>query len=356
MEGEQIPGELPVMRRPMRIDISVKAIIRVLAALVVVWLWLRLWQWVLLLVVATFLAVGLDPLVSWLDARRVRRRFAAPLVVLTITALLVGLFVVGGSSLSDQAQVLGSRLDEVQREVIRRTPPRLLAMLPQGEGGQGVGTYLVTFGRSLINGLVSLGIALVLTVYLLVDGRRTFEWLVAFAPADQRPRVRQTAAEGRRAVLAYMRGNAVTSVLAGVCAYVAMRVLGIPAALLLAVLTAIFDLLPVIGIFLSAVPAILLGLSVSASAALGIAVFHAAYNLVENYYITPKIYGRELRLSDLAVVLGLAVGAELAGVVGALVFLPIVAMYPAVERIWLRDHVPPDTVQAHRRLEDSEEH
>jgi predicted PurR-regulated permease PerM len=95
MEGEQIPGELPVMRRPLRIDISVKAIIRVLAALVVVWLWLRLWQWVLLLVVATFLAVGLDPLVSWLDARRVRRRFAAPLVVLTITALLVGLFVVG---------------------------------------------------------------------------------------------------------------------------------------------------------------------------------------------------------------------------------------------------------------------
>ena len=344
------------MRRALRIDISAKAIIRVLAAMVVVWLWLRLWQWVLLLVVATFLAIGLDPLVGWLDARGIRRRFAAPLLVLAVTALLMGLFVVAGSSLADQAKMLGTRLGEVQQEVIRRTPAPVLAMLPQGEGGQGVGSYLVTFGRSLVTGLVSLGIALVLTVYLLVDGRRTFEWLVAFAPADQRPRVRQTAEEGRRAVLAYMRGNMVTSLLAGVCAYVAMRLLGIPAALLLALLTALFDLLPVIGIFLSAAPAILLGLSVSASAGLGIAIFHAAYNLLENYYITPKIYGRELRLSDLAVVLGLAVGAELAGVVGALVFLPIVAIYPAVERIWLRNHVPADTVQAHRRIEDAEEH
>jgi predicted PurR-regulated permease PerM len=343
------------MSRPLPIDISVKAIIRVLAAIVVVWLWLRLWQWVLLLVVATFLAVGLDPLVSWLDAHRIRRRYAAPLLVLAATALIIGLFVFAGSSLSEQARTLGTRLDEVQQQVMRSIPPRLMAMLPQGEGGQGVGTYLFTLGQSLVSGLVSLGIALVLTVYLLVDGRRTFEWLVAFAPAGQRPRVRQTAEEGRRAVLAYMRGNIVTSVLAGVCAYIAMRLLHIPAALLLALLTAFFDLLPVIGIFLSAAPAILLGLSVSMSAAVGIAAFHAAYNLFENYYLTPKIYGRQLRLSDLAVVLGLAVGAELAGVVGALVFLPFVAMYPAIERIWLRDHVPADTVQAHRRIEEAEE-
>ena len=65
MEGEQSPGELPVMRRPMRIDISVKAIIRVLAAIVVVWLWLRLWQWVLLLVVGWTILQGLLPGVRW---------------------------------------------------------------------------------------------------------------------------------------------------------------------------------------------------------------------------------------------------------------------------------------------------
>ena len=111
-----------------------------------------------------------------------------------------------------------------------------------------------------------------------------------------------------------------------------------------------------IGIVLSAVPAILLGLTVSVWVGIGVTIFHTTYNIVENYYITPKVYGRELRLSDLAVILALAVGAELAGVVGALVFLPIVALYPAVERIWLRDAMPVETVTDHRRIENSREH
>ena len=135
-----------------------------------------------------------------------------------------------------------------------------------------------------------------------------------------------------------------------------MRLLHVPAALLLALITAVFDLLPVIGIFMSAIPAILLGLTVSTWVGVGVALFHAAYNIVENYYITPKVYGRELRLSDLAVILALAIGGALAGVIGALVFLPIVALYPAVERIWLRDAIPPETVQDHRRIENTEEH
>ena len=345
------------MRRPLLIDISWKAIVRILAAIAAVWLWLQLWQWVLLLVVASFLAVGFDPLITWLHRHRVPRGVTAPLLVLAIAALGIGFVYLAGTSLYEQADLLGRRFDEVRQEIVRRIPPRLLELLPERQAqGEQFGTYLLALGQSLVNGLVSLGVALVLTVYLLLDGRRTFEWLVAFAPVEHRPRVRQTAFEARKAILAYVRGNLTTSVLAGVCAYIAMRLLGVPAALLLALLTAVFDLLPVIGIFLSAVPAILLGLSVSVWVGVAVAVFHATYNIVENYYITPKVYGRELRLSDLAVILALAVGGALAGVVGALVFLPIIALYPAVERIWLRDAVPPETVQDHRRIENSEQH
>jgi predicted PurR-regulated permease PerM len=345
------------MMRPLPIDISGRTIVRVLLVLALVWLWLQLWQWVLLLVVACYLAVGLDPVVTWLDAHGFRRRFAAPLLVLTIAAAGAAFVYIAGSSLTQQATLMGGRFDDVQRTIMEHTPDRLLDLLPSNaQGGQQIGAYLMTLGQALVSGLLSIGVALVLTVYMLLDGRRTYEWLVAFAPETQRPRVRQTALEARKAILAYVRGNMVTSVLAGVCAYIAMRLLGVPAALLLALLTAVFDLLPVIGIVLSAVPAILLGLTVSVWTGVGVAIFHAAYNVVENYYITPKLYGRELRLSDLAVILALAIGAELAGVVGALVFLPIVALYPTVERIWLRDRIAPETVQDHRRIENSQEH
>lgn len=70
------------MRTRVRIDLSGSAILKVLAAIAGVWVWLRLWRWVLLLVVAAFLAVGLEPVVSWLERRRVRRSFGAPLTVL----------------------------------------------------------------------------------------------------------------------------------------------------------------------------------------------------------------------------------------------------------------------------------
>jgi predicted PurR-regulated permease PerM len=344
------------MRQALRIDVSWATIGRVLATLILVWLWLRLWQWVLLLVVSTFIAVGLDPVVTWLDAHRLRRRYAAPLLVLVIAAVSVAFLYLAGASLVDQADLLGTRIDQVRDEVVKRAPQGLVGLIPESSDSRSqVGGYLVRLGQSLVAGVFSLGVALILTMYLLLDGRRTYEWLVAFAPATHRPRVRQTAVEARRAILAYVRGNAITSVLAGVCAYVAMRILHVPAAMLLALLTAVFDLLPVIGIFLSAVPAIILGLSVSTWVGVAVAVYHAAYNIVENYYITPKVYGRELRLSDLAVILALAVGAEIGGVVGALVFLPIAALYPAVERIWLRDRVAPETVQDHRRIENSAE-
>ena len=126
--------------------------------------------------------------------------------------------------------------------------------------------------------------------------------------------------------------------------------------MLLALLTGIFDFVPVIGVFLTAIPMVLLALTVSPAVGIATAIFNAAYNAVETYYISPKIYGNELKLSSLAVILGFAVGAELGGVVGALISLPIVALYPTIEDIWLRDRLAPEVLKDHRRIEQTEEH
>ena len=171
-------------------------------------------------------------------------------------------------------------------------------------------------------------------MYLLIDGRRTYEWLAAFAPPRLRPRVDATAEGAREVIAAYVRGNVVTSAICAVATWVFLAALKVPAALLLALLAGILDFVPVIGIFLSAAPAILLGLTVSSGVGVAVAVFYAAYNVVENYWLQPRVYGRMLRLSDLAVITAFLVGAELGGVLGALVALPLVAMYPVVERVW----------------------
>lgn len=349
--------------RRLRVDITGRSILRILVAAALVWTWLRLWQWVLLFVIAAFITVGLDPIVGWLDARRVRRRYGSVLVVVTVAVLLVAFCSLAGAELLSQGKMLGERMDEVQQEITRRVPPDLRQLLPQPENGKAPDQsggpfteYAARLGRAVVNGVLSIAIALVLTVYLLIDGRRTYEWLVAFAPASQRPRVRETAGAARDAVVGYVRGNVITSVIAGVTAYIFLRIIGVPAALLLAVLTALFDLIPVLGIFLTVIPMVLLALTVSTTAAIATIVFNAVYNVFENYYLAPKVYGKEMQLSSLAVILAFAVGAELAGVIGALIALPIAAVYPAVENIWLAERLAPEVARDHRRIEQTGEH
>jgi predicted PurR-regulated permease PerM len=74
-------------------------------------------------------------------------------------------------------------------------------------------------------------------------------------------------------------------------------------------------------------------------------------HVIENYVIVPKVYGHSLRLSGVAVLLGLVIGAELGGIIGALLALPVVAAYPIVERIWLRDALGKTVLAEHARLE-----
>jgi len=87
-----------------------------------------------------------------------------------------------------------------------------------------------------------------------------------------------------------------------------------------------------------------------------VAGFFVVYNVVENYYIQPKVYGKAMALSDLAVIGAFLVGAELGGVLGALVALPLAATYPVVERVWFRDTARRDLPREHERIEAQPEH
>ena len=91
----------------MTVDIAPRAIVKILAAMVIVWLWLNLWQLLMLIVMSVVLAISLDPLVDWLCRRGIARAVAAPAIVLILAALGVGFFIQSGSELAGQANVTG---------------------------------------------------------------------------------------------------------------------------------------------------------------------------------------------------------------------------------------------------------
>lgn len=338
------------------VDIAPAAIIKVIAAIVIVWLWLHLWPLLMLVVVAIGLALGLEPVVDWLERRGVPRAAAAALCILVLAGMIGLFFWSAGSSLAGQFTELTARIKEFDQQMMRRMPPWLARALQRNGAGStpdatALAGYVLNAGRLVVSAMVVGVLALILTLYFLIEGGQTYAWVTAYAPPEHRERVHVTAVAARTAIRGYIIGNVATSIFATIFVYVSLTLLKVPAALLLAILAGIFDFVPVLGFICSSVPAILLALSVSPAVALTVAILYVAYHLIENYYIGPKVYGDRLKLSNLAVILAFAVGAEIGGVVGALLALPIAALYPVIENIWLKEYLGRDAVETHRRIE-----
>jgi predicted PurR-regulated permease PerM len=341
-------------RRRVSVVLPWSTLFKIMAAVALVWVWLTLYQLVLLVVVAVLLAVTLDPVVRRLQRLGLPRWGAATLVCFAMLAAIGGFIYLAGSSLIEEARTVGENLGDVERGVTDRLPPLLRDAFGIKGGTDAIPSYVaqyaVRFVRAVTSAAFVFALAFILTLYLLIEGDRTYQWLIAFVPNDRRGKVQATAAESQQVIFGYVAGNIATSIFATVFVIVALSLLHVPAALLLGVLAGVCDFVPVLGFIVSSVPAVVLALTVSSGTAVTTLLCYVAYHVLENYLIAPRVYGDRLKLSNVAVVLAFAVGAALAGVVGALIALPIAAAYPAIERIWLRDKVGETTVQEHKAI------
>lgn len=347
---------MPRRDRPaVALELPWRTIGKVLATAALVWVWWRTWQLFLIVVVAVLLAVTLDPVVRWLERRGLPRWGASAVVALAAAGIVAGFLAFAVTSLPAQGRLVTARMVDAEHELVQRIPPGLRAAAGAGQPGQlaqgVVEPLLLRVTSGVGRALLVMALAFVLTVYLLIEGGRTYRWLLAFVPPSQRDKVNETAVASQRVIFGYVAGNVATSIFATVFVAVALSLLHVPAALLLGILAGLCDFVPVLGFIVSAIPAILLALAVSPLVALSVVALYVAYHTLENYLIAPWVYGERLRLSNLAVILAFAVGASLAGIVGALIALPIAAAYPAVERIWLIDRLGPRVVREHGAIQ-----
>jgi predicted PurR-regulated permease PerM len=118
----------------------------------------------------------------------------------------------------------------------------------------------------------------------------------------------------------------------------------------LAVIAGVCDVIPVLGILLATVPAVVLAFAVSPGAAVTVLVAYVGYHLFETYFLLPRIYGNRLKISSLSVLLAILVGGKLQGILGAVLVLPLVAAYPIVERHWLRGYLADRVLTDHKAL------
>jgi predicted PurR-regulated permease PerM len=338
--------------RRLSLQIPWSTLLKIIAAVALVAVLVRIWYILTLILVAIIIAVGLQPAVAWLERRGWPRWIAASTVVLLLTGGIVAFLAITWTSVSGQAQEVGEHLERAARQIAEQMPRPVAAILQQSGAPNTsmIAGYALSFGRSALGAVAAFVLSSILVLYLLIEAGQTYRWVRGFLPAELRPRFDRTASEARDVASAYIVANFITSVLAAIYTFTWLAVLGVPATLVLALLAFTCDFIPVVGFFLSCAPAMVMAATKSATLAIAMVPIYGAYHFIENYLIGPRIYGGRLRLSNVAVLIAFAIGAELGGVVGALLAMPIAATYPTIEKLWLRDQLGDDVVAEHEAV------
>jgi len=349
----------PAMAYWARVTLTVAGALVVLAA---AW---KVRHILVLVLVAVVLAVGLDPQVRWLQRRRLSRGWAVTAILLLSVGLL-GLFawlvippavhqthqlVQHTPGYLDRLQhatgLLGSletkyHLAERLRETTTRIPAFALQRIPG---------ITASAGSVIFNVLT----VAVLTIYFLMGLPRGQEaaWALVAGRGQHADRNLRILDESVTRIGGYVSGNLIISVIAGTLAFVVLEILRVPFAAALGVWVAIADLIPSVGAMLGAVVCVVVALFSSAGDAIAVAVYFIVYQRIENYLILPRIMSKAIDMSAPTVIITLLIGADLAGLAGALIALPIAAALKVLLReVWLGGDVTLATLPRAARSAD----
>lgn len=312
-------------------------------------------------VLAVVLAYVLDPLVDWMQKRRISRTVAILLLTLPALGVLALLVFVAIPAAARQLGMILSDLPVFFARIadwIEASPARLVTLdLPlvdeealltrlRAVDGETVVAFLeerrADLGRWIWEGALGLGrgigsiftvlgyVALtpVLTFYLLRDWDGITRRLAELIPADRREDVVAFAREGDHLVARYLRGQLTVAAIIGLLTGLGLWAVSFPYAATLGLIVAVFSVVPYLGLVLSLVPAILIAL-VSGSVAISllkVAVVYAVAQGLESAVISPRIVGESVGLHPVWVVLALAFGGYFFGFVGLLIAVPAAAM------------------------------
>jgi predicted PurR-regulated permease PerM len=329
----------------------VRIVLIVVAVAICLYLIYQVRRPLLWLLIAVFLAAALSAPVNVL-ARRMRRGFAVALVFfgllfvpLLLIALIVPPLINEGTDFAENVPRYARdvtefvqdnrRLRELNRDYdITDRLEQEAEKLPERLGGA-AGT-LRDVGLGIVNSLFALITILVLTAFLLANGRDWLDRALATRPQEQRERLRRSLDRMASAVSGYVAGALTIALIAGVATYIVLLILGVPFRGPLAVIAGLFSLIPLVGATIAAVFIGIVTLFENFPTATIVWVIWAiVYQQFENHVIQPQVQKRTVHVHPFVTIVAVLFGATLLGVLGALVAIPVAASIQILIREWV---------------------
>lgn len=363
LEGEPPPRDLDPVVVPRWLQVVFVALSALLA-----WSLVRAAGTVFFVfLVATIIALILNPVVSFLQRRRLPRGLAVLVVYLTFFLFVAGVGFLLSTPISDQAKAFNHDIPQLVRSANRSLgsvqaffdrngvhvqvvkPGKTALQSLQDRAARG-SSSIVSFTGGLLKTLITAGLALilvfVLSVYMLVYGER-IGGLVrsAMPPGDGSPED-DYPIRVQRAVSGYVRGQLAFSLVMGASAGLGLSLYGLLGifpdgshyAVAFGVFFGVMELVPFVGPLLGAIPPILVALFENPVMAVWVTLFFLALQQIEGHLVAPQVFGHTLRINPLLVILALTVGGEIYGLLGALLALPIAAIIRETT-LYLRRHL-----------------
>lgn len=311
-----------------------------LGVLVVVIATALAWELRLLLMLvflAVLIAAALATPVAWLEARGWPRLAAVLSFYAGLVLVLAGVLFLVVPPLVEEASDLVQNLPELLDEAEEAVTDTLGGLLGAdavdrafevigGEGMRPDADTLLAGPLLIAEGLLNVAVVLVLSIFLLLERDRIRGWVLRFFDPDQRAAVRDLSAGAATKLGAYVRGQLLIMLVVGVGATIGMLVLGVPFALPLGVLAFLVEAIPIAGPWIAGVPIVLVALLESPLTALFIGIWFVALQQVESYILQPVVQGHVVHLSPFVVMVSVLAGATIAGVMGAIIAVPLVAV------------------------------
>jgi predicted PurR-regulated permease PerM len=327
-----MPRAVP-RRASVRIDLTPRSAVVALVSVAAVWLLIKIWAILLVILIGLMIVGMVAPIVEWLEHRGLTRGIAIAGVFTAMLLAVVGFGALTVPRLVAQLAALVDNLPRLQAWVVAHLQSnKFLAPLAESAKNTRAPELLgkaaeasLAYGSTVAEVVAYAVSAVFLALYFLIDRDRMRGGLFALVPRDYHVRLSRIVLGLETIVGGYMRGQALTSLLMGIFTFIVLMIAKVENAVALSVFAAVADVLPYVGALLACGPAVLAAIPRGPGTAVAVLIALSVYQEFESRLIVPRVYGRVLRLPSSIVIIALLVGGKLLGVLGALISLPVAA-------------------------------
>jgi predicted PurR-regulated permease PerM len=334
------------------VEIRTRTLLRILVTIIavailleVIWISRHVITWIL---ISVFLALALDPLVSFVQRRTRARRALA--IGISYLLVLLAIIAIGATFIPHLVDETNNLIDATPGYVSDLTEGRgrlgflerkyqivekVQEQVNKGDVAKrlfGFSDTAVAVTKGIITFIVATLTIVFMTFFLLLEGGSWVERFYGLLPERSQPRWRRIGADIHQTISGYITGNLLISLVAGISSTVVLIAMGVPFAVALGLIVAILDLIPLAGATIAGIVVVTVSFIHSVPAGIVLLVFVILYQQAENHILQPLIYGRTVQLSPLVVLISILIGAELAGILGALAAIPVAGSLQVVIR------------------------